>query len=252
MAANTLWTQLNDDPQLFRTGEKRTSRRQKKRVSWFFEFVTEKSKGEIKRFDQLSRDHVSSYYRKLLSYVEKGELSEATVWDQLYAINRLGKEILQKGYTRADIRVDLPTLKARRQAKSLSSAGRVKLKEVGRIKRGNLEKGYIQFQLEAQKAEERVAELEGQLNKAMNALQTKESQNIEKTMLLEDKKFLLFKAQSELDACKKYSEDLEKELSLLKRQMEYIHHRVDKGFLSSGTFNKYLKDFYEQQKGTYS
>ena len=95
MAANTLWTQLNDDPQLFRTGEKRTSRRQKKRVSWFFEFVTEKSKGEIKRFDQLTRDHLISYYRKLLSYVEQGDLSEATVWDQLYAINRLGKEILQ-------------------------------------------------------------------------------------------------------------------------------------------------------------
>jgi hypothetical protein len=246
MAANTLWTQLNDDPQLFRTGEKRTSRHQKKRVGWFFEFVTEKSKGEIKRFDQLSRDHVTSYYRKLLSYVEKGELSEATVWDQLYAINRLGKEILQKGYTRADIRVDVPTLKARRQARSLPSEGRVKLKEVGRINRGDLEKGYIQFQLEAKEAKDRVVELEGKLNKAINALRTKESQKIEQNMLLEDKKFLLFKAQSELDACKKHSEDLEKELSLLKRQMEYIHHRVDKGFFRRGKFDGYLKDFFQE------
>jgi hypothetical protein len=252
MVANTLWTQLNDDPQLFRTGEKRTSRRQKKRVSWFFEFVTEKSNGEITRFDQMTRDHVISYYRKLLSYVEQGDLSEATVWDQLYAINRLGKEILQKGYTKVDIRVDVPTLKARRQAKSLSSEGRVKLKEVGRIKRGDLEKGYIQFQLEAKEAKERVVELEGQLNKAMDALKIKDSQKREQNMLLEDKKFLLFKAQSELDACKKHSEDLEKELSLLKRQMEYIHHRVDKGFLNSGTFEKYLRDFYEQQKTTYN
>jgi putative protein kinase ArgK-like GTPase of G3E family len=96
MAANTLWTQLNDDPQLFRTGEKRTSRRQKKRVSWFFEFVTEKSRGEVTRFHQLTRDNVISYYRKLLSYVEQGELSEATVWDQLYAINRLGKRFCKK------------------------------------------------------------------------------------------------------------------------------------------------------------
>jgi len=252
MAANTLWTQLNDDPQLFRTGEKRTSRRQKKRVSWFFEFVTEKSSGEIKRFDQLSRDHVFSYYRKLLSYVEQGDLSEATVWDQLYAINRLGKEILQKGYTKVDIRVDVPTLKARRQARSLPSEGRVKLKEVGRIKLGDLEKGYIQFQLEAQEAKDRVVELEGKLNKAMDALKIKESQKIEQNMLLEDKKFLLFKAQSELDECRKRSEDLEWELSLLKRQMEYIHYRVDKGFLNSGTFEKYLRDFCEQQKGTYS
>jgi hypothetical protein len=246
MAANTLWTQLNDDPQLFRTGEKRTSRRQKKRVSWFFEFVTEKSRGEIRRFDQLSRDHVISYYRKLLSYVEQGELSEATVWDQLYAINRLGKEILQKGYTKVDIRVDVPTLKARRQARSLSSEGRVKLKEVGRIKRGDLEKGYIQFQLEAQEANDRVVELQGQLNKAMNALQIKESQKIEQNRLLEDKKFLLFKANQELDACKKHSEDLEQELSLLKRQMEYIHYRVDKGFLRKGKFDGYLKDFFQE------
>ena len=173
MVANTLWTQLNDDPQLFRTGEKGTSRRQKKRVSWFFGFITEKSKGEIKRFDQLTRDHLISYYRKLLSYVEQGDLSEATVWDQLYAINRLGKEILQKGYTRVDIRVDVPTLKARRQARSLPSEGRVKLKEVGRIKRGDLEKGCIQFQLEAQEAKDRVVELEGKLEKAMDALKIK-------------------------------------------------------------------------------
>ena len=247
MAANTLWTQLNDDPQLFRTGEKRTSKRQKKRVSWFFEFVTEKSSGEIKRFDQLTRDHVISYYRKLLSYVEQGDLSEATVWDQLYAINRLGKEILQKGYTKVDIRVDVPTLKARRQARSLSSEGRVKLKEVGRIKRGDLEKGYIQFQLEAQEADERVVELEGKLKKAMDALKIKESQKIEQNMLLEDKKFLLFKAQSELDVCKKHSNDLEQELSLLKRQMEYIHFRVDKGFFNKGTFDRYLKNFNEQE-----
>jgi hypothetical protein len=202
MAANTLWTQLNDDPQLFRTGEKRTSRRQKKRVNRFFEFITERSRGEIKRFDQLIRDHVISYYRKLLSELEKGELREATVWDQLYAVNRLGKEILQKGYTKTDTRVDVPTLKARRKARSLSSEGRVKLKEVGRIKRGDLEKGYIQFQLEAQHAEERVVELEGQLKKAMDALKIKESQKIEQTMLLEDKKFLLFRAHLELDACR--------------------------------------------------
>jgi hypothetical protein len=82
----------------------------------------------------------------------------------------------------------------------------------------------------------------------MNALQIKESQNIEKIMRLEDKKFLLFKAQSMLDACKKHSEDLEQELSLLKRQMEYIHYRVDKGFFSSGTFKKYLRDFSQQGK----
>ena len=147
-----------------------------------------------------------------------------------------------------DIRVDVPTLKARRQARSLSSEGRVKLKEVGRIKRGDLEKGYIQFQLVAQEAEARVTELEGKLNKAMDALKIKESQKIEQNMLLEDKKFLLFRAQSELDACKEHSEDLEQELSLLKRQVEYIHHRVDKGFLSSGTFEKYLNDFNEQEK----
>jgi len=247
MAVNTLWTQLNDDPQLFRTGEKRTSRRQKKRVNRFFEFVTEKSRGEITRFDQLSRDHVISYYRKLLSEVEKGELSEATVWDQLYAINRLGKEILQKGYTKTDIRVDVPTLKARRQARSLSSEGRVKLKEVGRIKRGDLEKGYIQLQLQAQKAKDRVVELEGQLNKAMNALQIKESQKIEQNMLLEDKKFLLFKAHLELDECRKHSENLEQELSLLKRQMEYIQFRVDKGFFRKGKFDGYLKDFSQER-----
>ena len=250
MVANTLWTQLNDDPQLFRTGEKKTSRRQKKRVNRFFEFVTEKSSGQITRFDQLTHDQVISYYRKLLSEVEKGELSEATVWDQLYAINRLGKEILQKGYTKVDIRVDVPTLKARRQARSLSSEGRVKLKEVGRIKRGDLEKGYIQFQLEAQEANDRVVELEGQLKKAMNALKIKESQKIEQNMLLEDKKFLLFKAQKELDACKKHSKDLEQELSLLKRQMEYIHQRVDKRFFRKGTFEKYLRDFYEEQRTT--
>jgi hypothetical protein len=118
MASSTLWTQLNDDPQLFRTGEKRTSRRQKKRLSRFFEFVTEKSGGEITRFAQLRREHVISYYRKLLSQVAKGELRESTVWDQLYAINRLGKEILQKGYSQVDIRVDVPTLKSRRHGTS--------------------------------------------------------------------------------------------------------------------------------------
>ena len=208
MAANTLWTQLNDDPQLFRTGEKRTSRRQKKRVSWFFEFVTEKSSGEIKRFDQLSRDHVISYYRKLLSYVEKGELSDATVWDQLYAINRLGKEILQKGYTKVDIRVDVPTLKARRRARSLSSEGRVKLKEVGRIKRGDLEKGYIQFQLKAQKADETVVELEGQLRKRKDALESKDEQIMIQGMLLEEEKARLDTAQLALHECEQSSEAL--------------------------------------------
>ena len=246
MAANTLWTQLNDDRQLFRTGEKRTSRRQKKRVSWFFEFVAEKSSGEIRRLDQLSRDHVISYYRKLLSYVEQGDLSEATVWDQLYAINRLGKEILQKGYTRADIRVDVPNLKARRQARSLSCKGRVKLKEVGRIKRGDLEKGYIQFQLQAQKAEERVVELEGQLKKARNTLKKRENQNIVQGMLLEERKALLESAQLALHECEGRSETLEQELVLLKKQLEYIQFRVDKGFFRKGKFEGYLKDFSQE------
>jgi hypothetical protein len=246
MAANTLWTQLNDDPQLFRTGEKRTSRRQKKRVNRFFEFVIEKSKGEIARFDQLTRDHVISYYRKLLSEVAQGELSEATVWDQFYAINRLGKEILQKGYTRVDIRVDVPTLKARRQARSLSSEGRMKLKEVGRVKRGDLEKGYIQFQLQAQKAEERVVELEGQLNKARNTLKKRENQNIVQSMLLEERKAQLESAQLALYECEGRSETLEQELSLLKGQMEYIQCRVDKGFFRKGKFEGYLKDFSQE------
>jgi len=246
MATNTLWTQLNDDPQLFRTGEKRTSRRQKKTVSRFFEFVTEKSRGEIKRFDQLTRDHLISHYRKLLSEVEKGELSEATVWDQLYAINRLGKEILQKGYTKTDIRVDVPTLKARRQARSLSSEGRVKLKEVGRIKRGDLEKGYIQFQLQAQEAKERVVELEGQMKKARNTLKKRENQNIVQGMLLEERKALLESAQLALYECEERSEDLEQELSLLKRQTEYIQCRVDKGFFRKGKFEGYLKDFSQE------
>jgi len=246
MVANTLWTQLNDDPQLFRTGEKRTSRRQKKRVNRFFEFVTEKSRGQITRFDHLSRDHVISYYRKLLSEVEKGDLSEATVWDQLYAINRLGKEILQKGYTNVDIRVDVPTLKARRQARSVSSEGRVKLKEVGRIKRGDLEKGYIQFQLQAQKAEERVVELEGQLKKARNTLKKKENQNIVQGMLLEERKAQLESAQLALYECEGRSETLEQEQVLLKRQMEYIQCRVDKGFFRKGKFEGYLKDFSQE------
>jgi cell division protein FtsB len=81
----------------------------------------------------------------------------------------------------------------------------------------------------------------------MDALKIKESQKIEQNMLLEDKKFLLFRAQSELDACKKHSEDLEQELSLLKRQMEYIQCRVDKGFFRRGRFEGYLGDFFTEE-----
>jgi hypothetical protein len=122
----------------------------------------------------------------------------------------------------------------------------VKLKEVGRIKRGDLEKGYIQFQLQAQQAEERVVELEGQLKKAKDTLEKRENQNIVQGMLLEERKALLESAQLALIECEERSKSLEQELVLLKRQMEYIHFRVEKGFFRKGKFDGYLKDFFQE------
>ncbi|NOR23424.1 MAG: hypothetical protein GQ542_03365 [Desulforhopalus sp.] len=72
-------------------------------------------------------------------------------------------------------------------------------------------------------------------------------QNIDQTMLLEEKKALLERAQLELDECNEENEKLAEQLSLLRKQLEYIHFRVDKGFLSKGTFDSYLRDFNEQE-----